>query len=185
MQKLLKTKTEVPQLYLLTTGEVAVLLPLKSRLLNKCVHVSDIFTTPVCCYFSVTFHAPAAVRPCCVQIKAANSTNWHPDWRFRFPMLPTVLCSASFSLASDRESSICPSWGFRHGVFGMLRISPMISNYPPLTDCLVSLAVCRLDMMILRLQCKRIVAQVSWQILHWLQLNCSSGLRHRKPESVN
>lgn len=57
------------------------------------------------------------------------------------------------------------SSGLDHGVFDMLRISPMISNYPPLTDCLVSLAVCRLDMMILRLQCKRIVPQFFWHVL--------------------
>lgn len=63
--------------------------------------------------------------------------------------------------------------GLEHRVLGTLRISPVISNYPPLTDCLVSLAVCRLNMMILRLQCKRIVAQISWHALCSLQLNWS------------
>lgn len=90
-----------------------------------------------------------------------------PDRMFHSPMLPIELCSA-IPLHSNFLHMLS-----EHGVFRMLRINPMISNYPPLMDCLVSLAVCRVDMMILRLQCKRIVLQFFWHVLCTLQLNRS------------
>lgn len=135
--------------------------------LSKCVLIGDIFTA-LYVVILVSHFTPshllssAAMKPCCVQIKAANSTSGVLTRCFTSPCSPMVLCDVPFhwrrTVTLEIRAPYVLSLGFEHGVFGMLRISPMISNYPPLTDCLVSLAVCWLDMMILPLQCKRIVA---------------------------
>lgn len=96
----------------------------------------------------------AGGRLCCVQIKAAKRADSALSGWCIVPYYPQ--CFAPFHRLQALTSVSGAPFLSRpaHGAFSMLRISPIISNYPPLTDCLVSLALCRLDMMILRLQCK-------------------------------
>lgn len=78
---------------------------------------------------------------------------------FRFPMLPIVFFSAPFHWRQTVTLETGAPYVPLQALSTVYLAGPVISNYPPLTDCSVSLAVCRLDMMILRLQCKRIVTQ--------------------------
>ena len=163
-----------------TKDGITVLSPLKPHTLYKYVHNSDMFTTLYVVVLVSRFPRSLPLSPLqppetllCPN-KGCKQHQRRPDWMFSHithSALPTSPITIGVALSAAPlvfllQDSI--------GVFPcMLRISPEISNYPPLTDCSVSLAACRLDLMFLRLQCKRIVVQFSWRTLCLLQLNWS------------
>lgn len=147
------------------TGDITVLLLLKPHTLNKYVHNTDILTTLYVVILE-SYYIPflplssTAHETLLCPNKGCKQRSQQPDWMFHFPILPIVLCSAPFhwrqTVTLDTGAPYVPL----QALSTVCLASSVISNYPPPTDCSVSLAVCRLDMMILRLQCKRIVTQV-------------------------
>lgn len=146
------------------TRDITILLLLRPHTLNKYVHNTDISTTLYVVilesyYILFLSLSSAAHETLQCPNKDCKQHSQGPDWMFHFPILPIVLCSAPFHWCWTVTLETGAPYVPPQALSTVYLASPVISNYPPLTDCSVSLAVCRLDMMILRLQCKRIVTQ--------------------------
>lgn len=138
----------------------------------------------LCCYRSLTFHSLSAYLLCSREIplcpnKDCKRPYQRPEWTSRFHCVTHSALPCPIPLDSDfrDRSSTCPllrPWA---------RCIWHAQNKPndlqlPSSQGLFGVT-CRVDMMILLPQCKRIVPQFFWHVL--LQLNWSSKLQWSRP----
>lgn len=170
LQQISRSVHERMQSCTLAAGEVHgllyVLLLSKPNPFNKHVHDCDIFTTLYVVILVSHFSPPpsrpqplssAAVGLCCVQIKAANNTTSVLTGCFILPYYPHSF-AAPFHWRRTVTCSICSSYG-RPRAWSIPRAQNKPNGFQlPSSHRLFGVSH-RLDMMILRLQCKRIVLQ--------------------------